>query len=133
MSFASNYDSVFIILLQTGFKPGHRRSPSDLDFLEKTRRDCKAAMNVELGKLTNTFPGDKAVRLCFNPYLMNGFAHRYQLGESTLIFRGVRSDFEFLSHFLMKLLLANRIAPDDSAASIWGYAVCLCPIKRSPG
>ena len=28
-----------------------------------------------------------------NPYLMNGFSHRYQLGESTFIFRGVRSEF----------------------------------------
>ena len=29
----------------------------------------------------------------FNPYLTNGFSHHYQLGESTFIFRGVRSDF----------------------------------------
>ena len=29
----------------------------------------------------------------FNPYLTNGFSHRYQMGESTFIFRGVRSDF----------------------------------------
>ena len=29
----------------------------------------------------------------FNPYLTNGFSHHYQLGESTSIFRGVRSDF----------------------------------------
>ena len=34
-----------------------------------------------------------------NPYLKNGFSHRYQLGESTFIFRGVRSDFYFLSYF----------------------------------
>ena len=52
------------------------------------------------------------------PYLMNGFSHRYQLGESSFIFRGIRSDF-FLSRFSMKLLCANRIAPD------WGYIVCL--------
>ena len=32
----------------------------------------------------------------------------------------------------MKLLCANRIAP-DGAASHWGYAVCLCPIKGTPG
>ena len=36
----------------------------------------------------------------FNPYLTNGFSHHYRLGESTFIFRGVRSDFNFLSHFL---------------------------------
>ena len=51
-----------------------------------------------------------------NPYLMNGFSHCYQLGESTFIFRGVRSDFYFLSHFSMKFLCANRIAPDMNAA-----------------
>ena len=28
-----------------------------------------------------------------NPYLTNGFSHHYRLGESTFIFRGVRSDF----------------------------------------
>ena len=28
-----------------------------------------------------------------NPYLKNGFSHRYQLDGSTFIFRGVRSDF----------------------------------------
>ena len=30
-----------------------------------------------------------------NPYLTNGFSHHYQLGESTFIVRGVRSDFYF--------------------------------------
>ena len=35
----------------------------------------------------------KAVKV--NPYLTNGFSHRYQLGKSTFIFRGVRSDFYF--------------------------------------
>ena len=55
------------------------------------------------------------------PYLTNGFSNRYQLGESTFIFRGVRSDF--YSHYLMKFLCANRIAPDGtprSAASTSG-------------
>ena len=31
----------------------------------------------------------------FNPYLTNGFSHHYHLGESTISFRGVRSDFIF--------------------------------------
>ena len=53
----------------------------------------------------------------------------------------------FLSDFLMNFLCANRIAPDGmprSAASHlglcclpmshkWGYAVCLCSIKRTSG
>ena len=64
----------------------------------------------------------------FNPYLTNGFSHHYQLDESTFISRGVRSDFQFLSHFFMKFLQANRIAPDGTPRS-----ACPCPIKRTPG
>ena len=30
-----------------------------------------------------------------NPYLTNGFSHHYQMGESTFIFRGVKSDLIF--------------------------------------
>ena len=48
-----------------------------------------------------------------NPYLTNGFSHHH-LDESTFIFRGVRYDFYFLSHFSMKFLNANRIAPDGT-------------------
>ena len=44
-------------------------------------------------------------------------SNRYQLGESTFIFRGARSDFYFLSHFSMKFLCANRIAPDGTPRS----------------
>ena len=40
----------------------------------------------------------------FNPYMTNGLAHHYQLGESTFMFRGIRSDFEFLFHFPIKFL-----------------------------
>ena len=35
----------------------------------------------------------------------------------------------------MKCLCANRIAPDKRRVlrrHIWGYAVCLCPTKRTP-
>ena len=55
----------------------------------------------------------------FNPFLTNGFPHHYHLGESTFVRRGIRCDF----YFLMKYLLANRIAPDwtlHSAASHLG-------------
>ena len=38
--------------------------------------------------------------------------HPYQMGESTLNFRVSRSDFSILFHFTMKLIKANRIAPD---------------------
>ena len=68
--------------------------------------------------------------------MKNGLSHHYQLDESTFIFRGVRSDFTFLSHFSMKFLCANRIAPDGtprSAASHLG--LCFLPIfqYRMPG
>ena len=39
-----------------------------------------------------------------NPLLTNGLAQRYHLGESTSIFRVIKSDFKFLFHFLMKFL-----------------------------
>ena len=42
----------------------------------------------------------------------------------------------FLSHFLMKFLCANRIAPDGtprSAAIHLGFTICLCPTKGTPG
>ena len=53
-------------------------------------------------------------------------------GESSFVLRGVRSD----SHFSMKVLCANRIAPDWCRLlrrHIWGYVACLCPIKGTPG
>ena len=40
----------------------------------------------------------------FNPYLTNGFSHRYHLGESTFFFRGFRSDFKILFKFSIKFL-----------------------------
>ena len=49
-----------------------------------------------------------------NPYLTNEFSHHYQLDESTFIFRGVRWEF---SHFSIKFLYANRIAPDGTPHS----------------
>ena len=64
------------------------------------------------------------VSLCL--YLMNGFSHHYQLGKSTFIFRGVRSDFYFLSHFSMKFLLANRIAPDGTSHSAASHLGLYC-------
>ena len=54
-----------------------------------------------------------------NLYLTNGISHHYQLGESTFIFRGVRSGFYFFISFFDEISLC--------------YAVCLCPTKRTPG
>ena len=61
-----------------------------------------------------------------NPYLTNGFSHHYQLGESTFIFRGVRSDFYILSDFSMKFLCANRIAPDGTPRSAASHLGLFC-------
>ena len=61
-----------------------------------------------------------------NLYLTNGFSHYYHLGESTFIFRGIRSDFQFLNKFLMKILLANRIAPDGTPRSVVSHLGLFC-------
>ena len=45
----------------------------------------------------------EALRL-FNPYVTNGFSHHYHLGESTFIYRGIRSDFSILFNFSIKIL-----------------------------
>ena len=68
--------------------------------------------------------------------MMNGFSHCYHLGLSTFIYRRSRNNFNFLSHFPIKFLYANRIAPDGTpysvaSTSFWGYAVCVCPINRT--
>ena len=55
------------------------------------------------------YPELKAHSFAINPYMTNGFSHHYQLDEPTFIFRGVRSDFYFLSDFSMKFVCANRI------------------------
>ena len=43
-------------------------------------------MHIELAGITYR-------PVSINPYLTNGFSHRHHLGESTFMFRGIRSDF----------------------------------------
>ena len=65
--------------------------------------------------------------------MTNGLAHHYQLDESTFNFRGVGSEFDYLFHFSMKFLEANRIAPDGmlrSAASHLGLCCLSMSHKR---
>ena len=65
--------------------------------------------------------------IIINPYLTNGFSHHYQLGESTFIFRGVRSVlFYLLSHFSMIFLCANRIAPDGTPQNAASHMGLFC-------
>ena len=52
----------------------------------------------------------------FNPYLTNGFSHHYHLGESTLIFRGVRSDFLNFIQFFDENSLSKQNSPRWDAA-----------------
>ena len=51
-----------------------------------------------------------------NTYLMNGFSHHYHLGESTFIFRGVRSDFYFFISFFEEISLCKQNSPRWDAA-----------------
>ena len=104
------------------------------------RRDpCQESLYMTICLSTGPW---KLPKTSFNPYMTNGFACHYHLGESTLIFRCIRSDITKLTHFLMSFLYANRIAPDGtprSAASHLGLfclpmshkrvSVCLCPTK----
>ena len=46
--------------------------------------------------------------------MTNGFSNHYKLGESTFIFRDVKSDFYFFILFFDEFLCANRIAPDGT-------------------
>ena len=59
-------------------------------------------------------------------------------GESTFIFRGIRSNFNFLSQFFDKISLCKQNSPRWDAAfcivsHIWDYIVCLCLTNRTPG
>ena len=51
-----------------------------------------------------------------NPYLTNGLSHHYQLGDSTFIFRGVRSDFYFSFSFFNEISLCKQNSPRWDAA-----------------
>ena len=53
----------------------------------------------------------------FNPYLTNGFFHRYHLDESIFIFRSVRSDFcFFFISFFDEFSLSKQNSPRWDAA-----------------
>ena len=52
------------------------------------------------------------MKCVLNPYVTNGLSYPYHLDFN---FRGIRSMFSFLFHFSMKIISANRIAPDDAA------------------
>ena len=51
-----------------------------------------------------------------NPCRMHGLAHHYHLGESTFIFRGIRSDFLFFISFFDEIPLSKQNSPKWEAA-----------------
>ena len=57
--------------------------------------------------------------------MMNGLAHHYILGEMTVIFRGIGSNFEFL-FYLMKFFQANRLVPDGTTPSAASHLGLYC-------
>ena len=83
--------------------------------------------------------GNGKNRAHINPYMTNGFSHHYHLEESTFIFRGVRSDFYFFISFFDEISLCKQNSPRWDMGRrvlrrhIWGYSVCLCPTKGTPG
>ena len=70
-----------------------------------------------------------------NPLVTNGFSHLRHLDESTFIFGDIRSIFFILFNFSMKIIAANRKAPDGTprfAASHLGL-FCLPISHKTPG
>ena len=74
---------------------------------------CKKFMSSPCGRVVN-------------PFLTNGFSQYYHLGESAFIFRGIRSEFQSSYNFLMKILLANRIATDGTPRSATSHMWLYC-------
>ena len=98
----------------------HRNAPAQFHTTSRPYNDKRISpTNIKMmgtRKQITTIPSSIKLYTQINPYLTNGFSHHYYLEESTFIFRGVRSDFHFLSHFSMKFLCANKIAPRWDAA-----------------
>ena len=78
---------------------------SQLEAREKAKSDEEEREKEEEGRSRPSFV------LIVNPLVTNELSHPYHLDESIFIFRGIRINFSFLFHFLMKIMSANRIAP----------------------
>ena len=59
----------------------------------------KTSLDSSSGHCSDAFKGNFRGNTSINPYLMNGFSHHYHLGQSTFIFRGIRSDFSISFNF----------------------------------
>ena len=62
----------------------------------------------------------------FNERRSDSTNHVWSVGCIHFHFRGVRSDFQFSSPFLMKFLYANRIAPDETPHFAASHLVLYC-------
>ena len=63
--------------------------------------------------------------------MANGLACHYHLEMSTVLYRGIRSDFDIFFHFSMKFLQANRIAPGGKPYSAASHLALYClPISN---
>ena len=58
--------------------------------------------------------------------MTNGLAHHYQLGETTVNDRGVRSNVYFFIHFSMKFPLGNILVPDGTPHSAASHLGLCC-------
>ena len=63
-----------------------------------------------------------------NPLVTNGLSYPYHLDESIFILGSSGVFFIFISFFD-----ENQKSNQNSRSLIWGYSVCLFPIKRTPG
>ena len=61
-----------------------------------------------------------------NPLVTDGFSYPYEMDESTSIFRGIGSNFSFSFHFSMKIISANRIAPNGTPRSAASHLGLFC-------
>ena len=57
---------------------------------------------------------------------MNGLSHSYYLDESTFIFRTSGGIFHFYIIFSMKIMCANRIAPDGTPCFVASHLGLFC-------
>ena len=60
---------------------------------------------------------DSNFKALMNPLVMNGLPNPYHLGESTFIFRGVRSNLSFFSFF-------DEIQESKQKGPRWDAAFC---------
>ena len=70
----------------------------------------------------------------YNPILMNGFSHHYQLGESTFIFRGVKSDFLNFIQFFDENSPSKQNSPSGTTHSAASHLGLYClPMSHKRG